>query len=100
MDVSTLCIREDETWYVVHSERLQQYVCILVETYRMEKINARGYESRYLDVRRYSFDGMTYLVATEGRVATSIIRHLVKISHLNPAPGRTSHKRKQTLEQS
>lgn len=96
MDVSTLCIRKDGSWYVVRSERLQQHVCILVETYKMENINARGYESRYLDVRRYLFDGVTYLIATEGWVATSIIRHLVKISRLNPAPGRTAHKRKQT----
>ena len=94
MDVSTLCIRKDGSSYVVDSERLQHYVCILVETHRMKNAIGRSFEAKYLDVRRYSFNGMVYLIAMEGRVSLSIIEHLVNISCLKPAPGRTAHKRK------
>lgn len=92
--MQTLCVRNDGTWVIIQSEKLIPFVRVFVETYKTKLAGMRSYEAKYLPVRRYPLDGVTYCVAVEENVGCEVIELLVRTSGVSPAPEQKAYKRK------
>ncbi|MDM3050974.1 hypothetical protein OGV87_10245 [Citrobacter sp. CK183] len=79
---------------IIQSEKLIPFVRVFVETHKTELAGMHSYEAKYLPVRRYPLDGVSYCVVTEENVRREVIELLVRTSGVSPAPEQKVYKKK------